>query len=294
MWGGAGNDGNGSIDLNGPSAHRTWRTTRRPGRSSTTATTTPRPRPRTSPAPRPVTRARATRTTPWDLRMGDQVRRLRGGHLQHLSRRPAADGGGFRGQGRQLPRREVDTAYGGYAGGGDAHNAPDHVATTVTAAAGCAASLPCHPSTSHLTTTSVLRANVSVAFRAPPMTPRAARPLSRPAADLRRPPARTSAATAGRRRRSGKAASIGVATQCTACHAAEPAASQAAASQWNSAFSGLHARAGSVSLENHIATDGSVGDLQDSSAARSVTRCRRCTSRGWTSWPRTRSPTRTS
>jgi hypothetical protein len=56
-----------------------------------------------------------------------------------------------------------------------------------------------------------------------------------------------------------------VSTQCTACHAAEAAASQAAATEWNSAWSGLHARTGSVSGENHTASDSSAGDRTDSS-----------------------------
>ena len=170
-------------------------------------------------------------------------------------------------RGANYPDALVDTAYGGYAGGGDAHNAPDHLATTVTAANGWTPCLPCHPSATHIATTSVLRANVNVSF------PVAYNAKSGAASFT--PGAGPTVATCSNVSCHGGQATpvwgggtIAVATDagCRSCHLAEAVANQAAATQWNSAFSGLHARAGSVSLESHTAADASVGDLTDSSA----------------------------
>jgi len=165
-------------------------------------------------------------------------------------------------RGATYPDALVDTAYGGYAGGGDAHNAPDHLATTVTAANGWTPCLPCHPNTSHIATTSVLRANINVAFPA-------AYNAKSGAASFTPGAGPTVATCANVSCHGGQATpvwsggTVNVATQCTSCHIAEAAASQATATQWNSAWSGLHARAGSVSLENHTAADASVGDITD-------------------------------
>ena len=164
------------------------------------------------------------------------------------------------------------------------------------AAHGWTPCLPCHPSTSHMTTDERdAREHQRRRFAAPPTTPRAARPTSSPAAS----PAAASCANVschgGQTTPFWDGGTINVATQCTPCHAVEPVANQAAATQWNSACSGLHGRAGSVSLENHTAADASVGDLTDSQRLHPVPRAaRRSTSSGMDTRPRTRSPTPTS
>ena len=50
-----------------------------------------------------------------------------------------------------------------------------------------------------------------------------------------------------------------MATECTSCHVAETTATE-----YNSASTGLHARAGTITLENHTSADASVGDNTDS------------------------------
>ena len=159
----------------------------------------------------------------------------------------------------------VDTAYSGYAGGGDAHNVPEHLATTVVATQGWTPCLPCHESRTHMTTASVLRANITgdvvfpAAYNAKSGTgtfTAGAGPSAASCANVSCHGGQTTPFWDG--------GTIDVATQCTACHAVEPVAAQASTLQYNSAWSGLHGRAGSVSGENHTATDASVGDFADS------------------------------
>ena len=267
MWGGAGNHGNGSIDLNGPSAQVNDANNATPVgaeyNGDDDATLEASDYSCTKACHQGAGNANHTMgDSGWALKYGD----FGAGTCNSCHGYPPLTAADLAARGANYPDAKVDTAYGGYAGGGDAHNAPDHLATTVTAAAGWTPCLPCHPSTSHLTTTSVLRANISVAF---PGTTYNAKSGAASFTAGGGPAAASCANVSchgGQTTPFWEGGSISVATQCTACHAAEAVANQAAASQWNSAFSGLHARAGSVSLENHTAADGSVGDLQDSSA----------------------------
>ena len=166
-------------------------------------------------------------------------------------------------RGPNYPDALVDTTYGGYAGGGDAHNAPDHIATNVTAADDWTPCLPCHPSTSHPMPASIVRANVNVSFPA-------AYNAKSGAASFTAGAGPTVAICSNVSCHGGQVTPVWSGgplnvNTCSLCHIVEPVASQAAATQWNSAWSGLHGRAGSVSLENHTAADASVGDILDSS-----------------------------
>ena len=162
------------------------------------------------------------------------------------------------------PGNYADAAVEDYAGGGAGHDAPDHVAPTVTAADGFTPCLKCHPDTSHAQGGgTVIRSNVQVAFPAtynaksgtaafvPGASPSAATCTAVSCHGGITTPAWTGAIT------------VNSDAGCRACHKIEAVADRAAATEYQSAISGGHGRAGSVSLENHTAADASLGDTTD-------------------------------
>ena len=271
-WGAPGFHGNGSIDLNGPSAQINAANNATPVgaeyNGNDDATLESSDYSCTKACHQGAENANKNMgDSGWPLKYGDYG----AGTCNGCHGYPPLTAADMGTKGANYPDALVDTTYGGYAGGGDAHNAPDHVATTVTAADGWTPCLPCHPSTSHMTTTSVLRANISVAFPAAYNAKSGAASFTAGAGPTAASCSNVSC-HGGQTTPFWSGGTINVATQCTSCHVAEAVASQAAATQWNSAFSGLHARAGSVSLENHTAADASVGDITDSSACTAVPR----------------------
>ena len=167
MWGAPGFHGNGSIDINGPSAQINAANNATPvgaeynGNDDAALETSD------------YACAKACHQgaqnanknmgdSAWPLRYGDYG----SGTCNGCHGYPPLTAADMGTKGANYPDALIDTTYGGYAGGGDAHNAPDHIALTVTAADGWTPCLPCHPSTSHMTTTSVLRANINVSFPA--------------------------------------------------------------------------------------------------------------------------------
>ena len=150
----------------------------------------------------------------------------------------------------------IDTTYGGYAGGGDAHNVPDHLAPTVRGDA----RLDALPEVPPLDTThaqnplQVQRANIQVTIAATYDDKAAAAAAldarRRPDGLLlheRELPRRRADAVLERRHDQHRRRSARSATSTRTF------ANRAAATQWNSAITGVHAVTTTVSGQNHSA-----------------------------------------
>jgi len=237
FWGAPGFHGNGSLDINGPSADENGQTAAGAEYNGNNDNVL-------EASDYSCTKAchqgaanlnHNMGTSGWPLKYGD----FGAGNCNGCHGYPpltatdlAARGGG------EYVDAQVDTAYGGYAGGGDAHNVPEHLATNVVANNGWTPCLPCHDSTSHMTTTSILRANITgdVIF------PAAYDDKAAPAATFTPGAGPTAATCANVSCHGGQTTPVWAGgtldvNTCSLCHVAEAVVSQAAATQWNSAWS---------------------------------------------------------
>ena len=254
--------GNGSIDLNGPSADSNLANNATPHRRRVQ-----RQRRRDARVLRLLLHEglspgrRQRQPQHGRFRVADQVRRLRRRQLQRLSRLPAAD---MRPISR--PARIIRTRW------STRPSAATPAAATpttpsITSRRRCAAThgwtpcLQCHPSATHAQNRLAVCARTSRSRSPRPTTTRRRRwrrgpPAAGPTASF----CTNVSCHGGVQTPFWSGGTITIATQCTLCHIYENVANRAAATQWNSAITGVHAVTTTVSGQNHSVN--AAGDLR--------------------------------